>query len=230
MNRAGLDKDPRDVASMFDQVATRYDLMNDLMTAGVARWWRRALVAAVDATSGQVVLDVAAGTGTSSLPFAKAGVRVVPVDFSLGMLREGRRRNPELPFVAADAARLPFADASFDAVTISYGLRNVGDYRTALAEFARVTKPGGRLIVNEFSRPTNALFRRFFVEWMMTAFPRLARRFSANPESYVYLAESIQAWPDQRELADAITQAGWVDVAWRNLSGGIVALHRATRP
>ncbi len=230
VNRASLDKDPRDVATMFDQAAKRYDLMNDLMTAGVARRWRRALVKAVDARPGQRLLDVAAGTGTSSLPFAAAGVRVVPVDFSMGMLRQGRRRSPDLPFVAADATRLPFADRCFDAVTISYGLRNVRDYPAALAEFARVTRPGGTLVVNEFSRPTNAAFRRFYVEWMMAAFPRLARRFSSNPESYVYLAESIAAWPDQQELAAVIERAGWSGVSWRNLSGGIVALHRATRP
>lgn len=230
MNRAGLDKQPRHVASMFDAVATRYDLMNTLMTAGVDRRWRAAMVAAVGAPPGATVLDIAAGTGVSSLPFHRAGVRVVPADFSLGMLRQGRRTHPQLPFIAADATRLPFADASFDAVTMSYGLRNVRDYPAALAEFVRVTKPGGRLVINEFSRPTNAAFRRLYVEYLMAALPPLARRFSSSPDSYVYLAESIQAWPDQRELATAIRAAGWADVQWRNLAGGIVALHRATRP
>ncbi|GAB78045.1 demethylmenaquinone methyltransferase / 2-methoxy-6-polyprenyl-1,4-benzoquinol methylase [Austwickia chelonae] len=229
MNRASLDKQPRDVASMFDQVASRYDLMNDLMTGGIARLWRRALVAAVDARPGQRVLDIAAGTGTSSMPFYRAGVQVVPADFSLGMLRQGRRQHPELPFVAADATRLPFADASFDAVTMSYGLRNVQNFRGALAEFARVTRPGGRLVVNEFSQPVNPLFRRVYQEYLMGALPAMAARFSSNPESYVYLAESIQSWPCQEELAVAIQEAGWRDVQWRNLNGGIVALHRAVR-
>lgn len=228
--RAGLDKQPRDVASMFDAVAGRYDLMNTLMTAGVDRRWRAAMVAAVDARPGDTVLDIAAGTGVSSLAFHAAGVRVVPADFSLGMLRQGRRAHPELGFVAADATRLPFADACFDAVTMSYGLRNVADYAAALAEFARVVRPGGRLVVNEFSRPVNAAFRRVYVEYLMAAIPALARRFSSNPDSYVYLAESIQDWPDQRALAGAIRDAGWTDVQWRNLAGGVVALHRATRP
>lgn len=229
MIRAGLDKQPRDVASMFDDVATKYDLMNTLMTAGIDRRWRAAMVAAVDARPGQRVLDIAAGTGVSSLEFHRAGVQVVSADFSLGMLRAGSRKNPQLAFVAADATRLPFADDSFDAVTMSYGLRNVRDYPAALAEFARVTRPGGRLVVNEFSRPVNPAFRRAYVEYLMAAIPAMARRFSSNPDSYVYLAESIQAWPDQRELAAAIRAAGWSDVQWRNLAGGIVALHRARR-
>lgn len=230
MIRAGLDKAPRDVASMFDGVAGRYDLMNTLMTAGVDRRWRAAMVAAVDAKPGQRVLDIAAGTGVSSLAFHRLGVRVVPADFSLGMLRQGRRTHPELAFVAADATALPFADAAFDAVTMSYGLRNVRDYPAALAEFARVTRPGGRLVINEFSRPVNPAFRRAYVEYLMAAIPAMARRFSSNPDSYVYLAESIQAWPDQRELAGQIRAAGWADVQWRNLAGGVVALHRAMRP
>ena len=230
MIRAGLDKQPRDVATMFDGVARRYDLMNTLMTAGIDRRWRAGMVAAVDARPGQTVLDIAAGTGVSSLPFHRAGVHVVAADFSLGMLRTGASKNPQLPFVAADATRLPFADACFDAVTMSYGLRNVRDYPAALAEFARVTKPGGTLVVNEFSQPVNAALRRGYVEYLMAAIPALARRFSSNPDSYVYLAESIQAWPDQRDLARAIRDAGWVEVQWRNLAGGIVALHRARRP
>jgi demethylmenaquinone methyltransferase/2-methoxy-6-polyprenyl-1,4-benzoquinol methylase len=230
MTRADLDKAPSDVASMFDTVAERYDLTNDILSAGQDRLWRRATVAAVAAAPGQTVLDIAAGTGTSSEPFADAGVHVVPADFSLGMLRVGQRRRPDLAFTAADATRLPFADACFDAVTMSFGLRNVVDVEAALGEFARVTKPGGRLVVCEFSQPVWGPVRAAYLNYLMRALPAIARRTSSNPESYVYLAESIRAWPDQRALAAKITAAGWADVQWRNLSGGIVALHRATRP
>ena len=230
MTRADLDKAPQDVASMFDTVAERYDLTNDVLSAGQDRRWRKATVVAVGAQPGQTVLDIAAGTGTSSEPFADAGVHVVPADFSLGMLRVGQRRRPDLAFTAADATRLPFADASFDAVTMSFGLRNVVDVDGALREFARVTKPGGRLVVCEFSQPVWGPVRAAYLNYLMRALPSIARKTSSNPESYVYLAESIRAWPDQRGLAARITDAGWADVQWRNLSGGIVPPPRATRP
>ncbi|QKE83727.1 demethylmenaquinone methyltransferase [Arthrobacter sp. NEB 688] len=230
MSRASLEKDPRDVASMFDDVADRYDVTNDVLSLGQDRLWRRAVVAACDARPGQRVLDIAAGTGTSSEPFADSGVDVVPADFSLGMLRVGHRRRSDLGFTAADAMRLPFADDSFDVVTMSFGLRNVADPALALEEFLRVTKPGGRLVVCEFSSPTNKAFRRVYSTYLMGSLPRIARAVSSNPDSYVYLAESIQAWPDQRGLAEKVSAAGWSGVQWRDLSGGIVALHRATKP
>lgn len=228
--RAGLDKRPRDVAVMFDDVAERYDLTNDVLSLGQDRRWRRAVVRALAARPGETVLDIATGTGTSSDPLADAGVHVVPADFSLGMLRQGAHRRADLPFLAADALRLPFADAAFDAVTMSFGLRNVADPAAALAEFARITRPGGRLVVCEFSRPTWRPFRVAYTEYLMRALPTVARRVSSNPDSYVYLAESIRAWPDQAALARTVRDAGWADVRWRNLSGGIVALHHATRP
>jgi demethylmenaquinone methyltransferase/2-methoxy-6-polyprenyl-1,4-benzoquinol methylase len=214
---------------MFDDVAGKYDVTNDVLSLGQDRLWRRAVLKAVGATPGERVLDIAAGTGTSSEPFADQGVHVVPADFSLGMLRVGNRRRPDLGFTAADAMRLPFADASFDAVTMSFGLRNVASVDSALREFLRVTKPGGRLVVCEFSQPVNSAFRTVYSEYLMRSLPTIARRVSSNPESYVYLAESIQAWPAQRELATTIRSAGWSDVAWRNLTGGIVAIHRATK-
>ncbi|GIL35358.1 demethylmenaquinone methyltransferase [Phycicoccus jejuensis] len=230
MSRASLEKDPRDVASMFDDVADRYDVTNDVLSLGQDRLWRRAVVAACDARPGQRVLDIAAGTGTSSEPFADSGVDVVPADFSLGMLRVGHRRRSDLGFTAADAMRLPFADDSFDVVTMSFGLRNVAEPSVALREFLRVTRPGGRLVVCEFSSPTNKAFRRVYSTYLMGSLPRIARAVSSNPDSYVYLAESIQAWPDQRGLARQVADAGWGAVQWRDLSGGIVALHRATKP
>ena len=228
MTRAGLDKEPVDVAAMFDDVAARYDLTNDILSLGLDRRWRRQVVAAVDARPGHRVLDLAAGTGTSSQPFHDQGAEVVPCDFSLGMLRVGKRSRSHLWFTAGDATRLPFAERAFDAVTISFGLRNIVDPDAGLRELRRVTRPGGRLVVCEFSSPTNRPFRTVYLEYLMKALPPLARAVSSSPDAYVYLAESIRAWPDQRSLADQIAQAGWRHPEWRNLSGGIVALHRAT--
>jgi len=227
--RATLAKRRADVAVMFDHVAARYDLANDVLSLGQDRAWRRAVLEAVGAEAGERVLDLAAGTGTSSEPFAAAGATVVPTDLSLGMLTVGKQRRPSLSFVAADALQLPYADASFDAVTISFGLRNVEDTHAALSEMRRVTRPGGRLVVCEFSSPTWAPFRVVYTEYLMAALPRIARAVSSNPVAYTYLAESIRAWPDQEQLAGRISAAGWRDVAWRNLSGGVVALHRAVR-
>lgn len=229
MTRANLDKQPSEVAAMFDDVAMKYDITNDLLSLGQDRRWRRIVREAVGARRGDTVLDIAAGTGTSSDPFADAGVNVVPADFSLGMLRVGNRRRPDLAFTAADALRLPFADDSFDAVTMSFGLRNVVGTEKALKEFLRVTKPGGSLVVCEFSHPKNTLLRTVYSKYLMGSLPSIARKVSSNPDSYVYLAESIQVWPDQAGMARLITSAGWQEVAWRDLSGGIVALHRATK-
>jgi len=227
--RASLDKAPHEVATMFDGVAARYDLTNDVLSLGQTRLWRRAVGRAVDARPGQRVLDLAAGTGSSSVPFVTAGADVVACDFSLGMLRVGKQARPELDLLAGDALRLPFADGVFDAVTISFGLRNVSDVDAALVEMARVTRPGGRLVVCEFSHPTWRPLRTVYSGYLMAALPKVARRVSSNPDAYVYLAESIQAWPDQARLAGRIAGAGWSDVAWTDLTYGIVALHRARR-
>ena len=229
MIRADLDKQPDEVASMFDGVARRYDLTNDVLTFGLDRRWRAQVVRAIDPRPGERVLDLAAGTGTSSDPLDRAGARVVACDFSVGMLRVGKHRRPGLSFVAGDALALPFADASFDAVTISFGIRNVVGVDAALREMARVTKPGGRLVICEFSDPTWAPFRRVYFEYLMRALPSIARRVSSNPESYVYLAESIRAWPNQAEFAVRIADGGWRDVTWQNLTGGIVGVHHAYR-
>ena len=229
MTRAQLDKKPVDVASMFDTVAEKYDVTNDVLSLGQDRLWRRAVVKAVDAQPGERILDIAAGTGTSSEPWANQEIEVVPADFSLGMLRVGRRRRPDMAFTAADAMSLPFADESFDVVTMSFGLRNVADPETALREFLRVTKPGGRLLICEFSQPVNKVFRTVYSNYLMRALPPVARRTSSNPDSYVYLAESIRAWPPQGELARIVETAGWQQVGWTNLTGGIVALHHGTK-
>ncbi|MBK9697361.1 MAG: demethylmenaquinone methyltransferase [Propionibacteriaceae bacterium] len=225
--RATLERRRTEVAAMFDQVASRYDVMNDLLSLGQDRHWRAETVAAIDPRRSQRILDLAAGTGTSSVPFADKGAVVVPTDLSLGMLTVGKSKHPELPFVNADALALPFADHAFDAVTISFGLRNVEDTPAALAELRRVTRPGGRIVICEFSTPTWTPFRSVYHRYLVTALPKVAALGSSNPAAYDYLGESIRDWPDQRSLADLMSAAGWKGVGWKNLSGGIVALHRA---
>ena len=252
---------------MFDAIAGRYDLLNDLLSGGQVRLWRRAVTRIAGVGPGERVLDLAAGTGTSSLTFTAAGADCVACDFSLGMLQAGRAREVRargvrgggqpreqggsggdrsrretqqrgsggdrpagrLSFVAGDALRLPFRDGAFDVVTISFGLRNVADPGAALAEMRRVTRPGGRLVVCEFSTitigPVDMLYRRYLINVL----PAIARRTARNPEAYEYLAESIVDWPAQRELAGLIETAGWSAVRWRDLSVGAVAVHVARR-
>ncbi|RAK31831.1 demethylmenaquinone methyltransferase [Actinoplanes lutulentus] len=230
VTRADLDKQPHEVAEMFDGVASRYDLTNTVLSFGQDRGWRRATRAALALRPGERVLDVGAGTGVSTEELSLSGAFAVGADLSVGMLRAGRATRPDVPLLAGDALRLPFADATFDAVTISFALRNVVDTTAALREFARITRPGGRLVVCEFSHPTNAAFRTLYMSYLMRSLPTVARGVATNPDAYVYLAESIRAWPDQRGLAARIAESGpWDRVGWRNLTGGIAALHRATR-
>ena len=226
MTRADLDKQPHEVAEMFDGVAQRYDLTNTVLSGGLDSGWRRATREALAARPGSTVLDVAAGTAVSTVELAAGGVTAIACDFSQGMLRAGAAR--PVPKVAGDAMALPLADQSVDGVVISFGLRNVADPRAALREFARVTRPGGRLVVCEFSHPTWTPFRTVYMEYLMKALPAISRAVSSSPDAYVYLAESIRAWPDQQGLAAMIEAAGWRQAQWRNLTGGIVALHRAT--
>jgi demethylmenaquinone methyltransferase/2-methoxy-6-polyprenyl-1,4-benzoquinol methylase len=231
VTRASLDKDPAEVAAMFDEVAARYDLTNAVLSLRQDRRWRTAVARALDLAPGERVLDLAAGTATSSAALARTGADVVGCDFSLGMLRVGKRAGHEgVELVAGDALALPFADDAFDAVTISFGLRNTQDVDRALRELLRVTRPGGRLVVCEFSSPTWPPFRTVYLEYLMRLLPAVARRVSSDPAAYVYLAESIRAWPAQPELARRLQEAGWEQVAWRDLTGGIVALHRGRKP
>jgi demethylmenaquinone methyltransferase/2-methoxy-6-polyprenyl-1,4-benzoquinol methylase len=208
---------------------------------GQVRLWRRQVQRILRAGPGDRVLDLAAGTGTSSVTFAASGADVVACDFSLGMLQSGQARltrtdpfgdktRGRVAFAAGDALNLPFRDGTFDAVTISFGLRNVHGTREALAEMRRVTRPGGRLVVCEFStitvEPLDMLYRRY----LTGVLPAIARRAARNPEAYEYLSESINDWPSQRELADVIRAAGWSAVKWRDLSLGVVSIHVGRNP
>jgi demethylmenaquinone methyltransferase / 2-methoxy-6-polyprenyl-1,4-benzoquinol methylase len=225
MTRADLEKQPGDVAAMFDALAQRYDLLNDVLSMGQVRLWRRRVANIVAAAHPGRVLDLAAGTGTSTWTFQRNGTRAVACDFSLGMLHAGHPPHP----VAGDALSLPFADRSFDVTTISFGLRNVHDTKHALTEMYRVTRPGGRLVVCEFShitiKPLNGLYRAY----LGNALPAIARAIARNPVAYEYLSESITDWPDQAGLASIIESAGWTSVKWRDLSLGVVAVHVGRR-
>jgi demethylmenaquinone methyltransferase / 2-methoxy-6-polyprenyl-1,4-benzoquinol methylase len=231
LSRATLDKQPREVAAMFDGVARRYDITNTVLSLGLDRRWRKRTRQCLELEPGQRVLDLAAGTGVSTAQLQRSGADAVACDFSLGMLRAGRANRSRrcVRFVAGDGTRLPFADEAFDAVTISFGLRNISDVPTALDEMARVVRPGGRLVVCEFSRPVWRPFRFVYMNYLMRLLPWIATRVSSNPDAYVYLAESIRAWPAQEDLARTIAAAGWSDVRYRNLTFGVVALHLAER-
>lgn len=213
---------------MFDEVGKKYDITNTILSFGQDRYWRKRTRRRLNLKLGDLVLDLAAGTGVSTEEFAKSGAYCVACDFSQGMLKAGQYR--ELPMVCGDGTKLPFADNTFDAVTINYGLRNIVDFRAGLREMARVTKPGGTLVVGEFSTPVVPVFSTFYKEYLMRALPRVAKVVSSNPDAYVYLAESIRAWPNQEELAAEINANGWEKAGWQNLTGGIVALHAATKP
>ena len=232
--RPTQDKDAALVQAMFDRVAPRYDLANSIFSMGQDRHWRRVAAHAAEVGPGDVVVDVAGGTGALAYDLAGTGARVVALDFSWNMVSTGADRarkagDTRILWCNGDGMRLPLADASVDAVTIAFGLRNLPDPAAGLAEFARVTRPGGRLVVLEFSHPTWPPFRTVYTRYLVGAIPSLARVVTSDPSAYRYLAESIQAWPDQHELGRIIAGAGWDGVRWKNLSGGIVAAHQAIR-
>jgi demethylmenaquinone methyltransferase / 2-methoxy-6-polyprenyl-1,4-benzoquinol methylase len=223
---------------MFDQIAERYDLLNDVLSLGQDRLWRRFVAATVAARPGERVLDLAAGTGTSSRTFTTAGAYCVACDFSLGMLQVGARRaasrggqgEGQVRFAAGDALRLPFRDRAFDAVTISFGLRNVADPDAAMAEMLRVTRPGGRLVICEFGHLARERLDDWYGRYLGAFLPAVARRLSPSAGAYSYLAESIREWPQAPELARRIGVAGWSAIRWRNLTLGVVTVHVALRP
>ena len=225
MARANLNKDPDDVSRMFDGVANRYDFLNDLLSLGRTKAWRRVVTSIIGSKPGIKILDIAAGTGASTRPLVDAGADVIAVDFSAGMINVGKKRNKDIKFVQGDALNLPFEDNSFDVTTISFGLRNTSNINLALKDALRVTKVGGRIVIAEFSHPSNFLFRKIYLNYLMKALPIISRKISKNPEAYVYLAESIRAWPNQEGLASKMRDAGWKSVAWQDLTFGIVAVH-----
>src|SRR3979490_807575 len=228
MPRASLDKDPHEVAAMFDGVASGYDRANSFMTFGFDRRWRTTTARVLDARAGEKVLDLAARTGASTIEYTRDGAWCIAADFSLGMLKAGLRR--KVPMVAADALHLPFADESFDVATITLGIRNFVDTKAALTEIARVVRPGGRLVICEVSTPPFPPIRFVYRRFILRAITWIGRRSSTNPDAYAYLAESMLTWPDQRGLAEIIASAGWMDVEWMSLTFGVVAIHRATKP
>ena len=229
MSRADLGKDPEEVSSMFDGVARRYDLVNDLLSLGQTKRWRKKVQTIIDPHPGMTILDIAAGPGSSSEPLHKAGAEVTSLDFSEGMLAQGRKARPYLKFVKGDALNLPFSENTFDLTTISFGLRNTHDFKKALQQALRVTKVGGRMVIVEFSTPTWKPFRILYMNYLMKTLPKLAKRTSSNPSAYVYLAESIRAWPNQEQLAAEMSAAGWRNPSWVNLTGGVVAVHTAIK-
>lgn len=228
--RADLNKVPEEIASMFDSVASRYDMMDALMTGGLNNVWMVALRKAVAPHPGERILDLAAGTGTSSAALAKGGAEVVACDLSEGMIEVGRQRHPEIEFVHGNAMDLDFEDGTFDAVTISWGLRNIPDPALALREMMRVVRPRGRLVVLEFSTPTSRVCRGLYNAYQSTVMPTLARVASTNDSAYDYLVESIRQWPAQEEVGRMIAANGWREVEYRNLTGGIACMHRAVKP
>jgi len=223
--RANLNKDPDDVSKMFDGVASRYDFLNDLLSLGRTKAWRKSVTAIIAPKAGMQILDIAAGTGSSSRPLVDKGAQVTALDFSEGMLAQGRKQNKDIKFVQGDALKLPFEDNFFDVTTISFGLRNTNDTSLALKEALRVTKSGGRIVIAEFSHPTNRVFKSIYLNYLMKALPIVVRKISKNPKAYIYLAESIRAWPDQAGLALIMQKNGWNSVAWQDLTFGIVAVH-----
>ena len=225
MVRANLNKDPDDVSKMFDDVAHRYDFLNDLLSLGRTKAWRRVVTSIIAPKPGMKILDIAAGTGSSSRPLVDKSAEVTALDFSNGMIEQGRKQNKNINFVQGDALKLPFEDDAFDVTTISFGLRNTSNTDKALKEALRVTKAGGRIVVAEFSHPVNPIFKKIYLNYLMKALPIVVKKISKNPDAYIYLAESIRAWPDQAELASIMRDSGFKSVAWQDLTFGIVAVH-----
>ena len=234
------------VGAVFDSVAGKYDLMNDVMSAGIHRAWKNWYVWQTGVKPGEAVLDLAAGTGDITLRLAKrmrgkgAGAdiegRLVSSDINAAMLKIGEERLANkgwlknLEFVIANAEALPFADNSFDLITMAFGLRNVTHQDKALAEMARVLKPGGRVLVLEFSRPKNAVINRFYDWYSFTFLPKMGALIAKDADSYQYLAESIRMHPPQEELKAMFAAAGLTDCEYQNLSNGIVAIHKGVKP
>ena len=225
----GVEKHPAAVAAMFSQLARRYDLVNAVVSFGQNYGWRRATTIAIDPQPGERILDLAGGTGSSAAPLARLGAEVAVCDISEGMMAVGRSRHPDIDFIAGDASSLPFADNSFAKATVTFGIRNMPDVPLALRELARVVRPGGKLVICEFSQPTGLLMSRVYPLYLRYILPIIAGVITRDKQAYTYFAKTIIEWPAPVEFARIITDNGWQRVGYRNLSGGIVALHRATK-
>jgi demethylmenaquinone methyltransferase/2-methoxy-6-polyprenyl-1,4-benzoquinol methylase len=217
---------PDRVRSMFDRIAPVYDVMNRVMTAGLDRRWRRATVRAV-VSSGNNVLDLACGTGDLAIEAARAGAKVTGLDFSEEMLVRARRKQPAIEWVEGDMLALPFPDATFDAATCGFGVRNASDLEAALREAARVLKPGGRVGILEITRP-RGLLRFFYAVWFDRIVPVLGKVLPGG-EAYTYLPASVRRFPHAEDLARVMRDAGFREVDYRLFAGGIVALHTGTK-
>lgn len=235
--RPTSDKDAALVQRMFDRVAPRYDLANTVLSFGQDQHWRRVARRTMEPRPGDRLLDVATGTGRLARELKDAGAAVVALDFSQRMLAAGAdKERADLPvagpldWCAGDGLRLPFADAAFDGASIAFGLRNLPDTEAGLREIARVVRPGGRLVVLEFSTPTWPPFRHVYERYLVAALPKVAEVVASDASAYRYLAQSILAWPDQAGLAAVLARSGWEHPRWQDLSGGIVAVHHARRP
>jgi len=230
-------KSPDRVRNMFDAVAERYDLVNRLLTLGMDQRWRKLAAKSTAAAEGSVVLDACTGTGDLAFAiYSITGADVVGVDFSKDMLDKAVEKagqvgiSNEVTFVAASVDNLPFDENKFDAVTVGFGLRNTPDYRAVLAEFNRVVRPGGRLVCLEFSEPELFMLRWPHRKFLSHIVPLIGRLVSNNYHAYKYLSDSIQVFPPQKELARMMEKAGWSEVRYRNLLGGVVAIHTAVKP
>jgi demethylmenaquinone methyltransferase/2-methoxy-6-polyprenyl-1,4-benzoquinol methylase len=215
---------------MFDDVAPKYDVVNDVLSMGQTRRWRKVVVEAMDVRAGQRVLDLAAGTGTSSEPYADAGINVVACDFSLGMLKVGKRRRPTSTSSPGTPPTCPSPTTPSTPAPSPSACATSTSPRRHSPRCSGSPSRAARLVIAEFSQPVVPLWRTMYTEYLMRALPAIATKVSSNPDAYVYLAESIRAWPDQDHLAAWLQDSGWQDVTYRNLSGGIVAVHRAHKP
>lgn len=234
----GVDEKASHVARVFDSVASRYDVMNDLMSFGIHRLWKRLTIERAGVRPGHSVLDIAGGTGDLTLKFSRLvgpRGRVVLADINDSMLRVGRDKlidqgvGGNVEYVQANAEALPFPDSTFDCITIAFGLRNVTDKDAALRSMTRVLKPGGRLLVLEFSKPGNPLLSKIYDDYSFHLLPRMGQMVAGDADSYRYLAESIRMHPDQETLKEMMEDAGLERVEYTNLTGGIVALHRGIK-